>query len=97
MPRTPDQQAQEEILKALVENDDVAQQKLARKYGRLSSDVAINLQSANEYFDPETPHRIRAIFDRTHRLQRTASEVIQEQELNAAEDGTGHGYKGKGE
>ena len=90
----PNQEIQEELLRAAVEQDNDALDSLAQKYGAIDSELlAADLQSAGTYFDSNTPARIAAVFARKDRRLQTANEILAAQWHNAAEDGPNHGYQ----
>lgn len=92
----PNQEVQEQMLKAVVEGQDDDLAAFSEEYGPIDSEkLAADLQDARTYADPETPRRIAKILQRKDRRLQTVQKIFQSQEANAAEDGTGHGYKGK--
>ena len=96
MTRTPDQEAQEELLKAMIENDYEALAGLTEKYGPADSEkLAYGLHDVRTYIDPETPQRIAKIFAKKKQRLQMINKTLEMQELNATEDGTNHGPMAK--
>ena len=89
----PSQEVQEELLKAVVEDDSETLTRLAHTYGAVDSEkLATDLQGAGMYLDPKTPERIRAVFARRDRRLQTVHEIVQVEEANAAENGSDDDY-----